>query len=454
MTADGADDPDPQDDENTGKRMDLFRRDFLGRAAVVAVGATGLAKMIPAADQPPASESLVITVRDYGAVGDGRTDDAGAIERALAAVRGRRVTDEPGGTLFFPAGYYLSSRPITVPKNILLVGESPYATRLRYTGASTESFITIGEQGVIAEYSGVSSIWIDCDGRADVALDLWGTQEGSRVSETMAVGARKVVVDIHSAGIEGGSNKLVIEKSWLWTSGDDGIAGIRLGPESGPLSIRDTTLVGTNRTAAPAPDTAGVISQDSKVTLDNVNVEHFENYAVLTRTLADLRSPTAFHTTNGVKTSKDSTGYPLLISNALFDNVKAAVIDQGSGVTLAACRSYASDSLGSQHTFRAASWDIGATNVYQSPSAQTRMGYLSDATDDLSRFKMTALTSTGWRESAAIDSDGIFGVADSSFDGAHLRIGGYHLWVDTSGQLRMKSGSPSSEADGTVIGVG
>lgn len=34
-----------------------------------------------------------------------------------------------------------------------------------------------------------------------------------------------------------------------------------------------------------------------------------------------------------------------------------------------------------------------------------------------------------------------------------LRLGNYHLWVDGTGRLRMKSGAPSSDTDGTVVGT-
>jgi hypothetical protein len=48
----------------------------------------------------------VYNVKDYGAVGDGTTDDAAAIRAALAAASG-------GGTVLFPTGTYLASSAIT-----------------------------------------------------------------------------------------------------------------------------------------------------------------------------------------------------------------------------------------------------------------------------------------------------------------------------------------------------
>ncbi len=41
----------------------------------------------------------------------------------------------------------------------------------------------------------------------------------------------------------------------------------------------------------------------------------------------------------------------------------------------------------------------------------------------------------------------------SAWNGAHLTLGNYHFWVDSSGRLRVKSGSPTSDTDGTIVGT-
>ena len=41
----------------------------------------------------------------------------------------------------------------------------------------------------------------------------------------------------------------------------------------------------------------------------------------------------------------------------------------------------------------------------------------------------------------------------SNWDRQHLILGAYHLWVDTTGILRIKSGAPVSNTDGTIVGT-
>jgi hypothetical protein len=41
---------------------------------------------------------------------------------------------------------------------------------------------------------------------------------------------------------------------------------------------------------------------------------------------------------------------------------------------------------------------------------------------------------------------------NGGFDNGHLIVGNYHLWVDSTGDLRIKSSAPTSDGDGAVVG--
>src|SRR5581483_640932 len=60
--------------------------------------------------------SLVVNVQDYGATGNGITDDATAIQAAVAAVTGT------GGTVYFPPGTYKVGTAIVPASNVALIG--------------------------------------------------------------------------------------------------------------------------------------------------------------------------------------------------------------------------------------------------------------------------------------------------------------------------------------------
>ena len=57
-------------------------------------------------------------VREFGAMGDGVTDDSDAIIAAISEIRARG-----GGKIFFPKGTYMISKTLYLPSNIHMVGE-------------------------------------------------------------------------------------------------------------------------------------------------------------------------------------------------------------------------------------------------------------------------------------------------------------------------------------------
>lgn len=75
--------------------------------------------------------SAWFNVKDYGAVGNGTTNDAAAINSALAAIPTR------GGVLYFPPGEYAIGAPIALPnKNIFIRGDGMSASVLKWTSVS------------------------------------------------------------------------------------------------------------------------------------------------------------------------------------------------------------------------------------------------------------------------------------------------------------------------------
>lgn len=75
-------------------------------------------------------------VRDFGAVGDGTTDDTAAINRALNELFAREQITRVRRALYFPAGKYLVTGVIKIPTYAKLVGEGPDSTIIESTDAS------------------------------------------------------------------------------------------------------------------------------------------------------------------------------------------------------------------------------------------------------------------------------------------------------------------------------
>jgi len=69
---------------------------------------------------PPSSTSPFVNVADFGAVGDGSTDDTAAIARAIEAAAPAQAPT--GNTVFLPAGRYRLSSGLVLPPAVALVG--------------------------------------------------------------------------------------------------------------------------------------------------------------------------------------------------------------------------------------------------------------------------------------------------------------------------------------------
>lgn len=84
----------------------------------ITVDASGVQYKLPDASSVftnvEAKLSETVSVKDFGAVGDGVTDDTAAIQAAINAAA--------GGELFFPEGVYLTSDALSVPANTSLYG--------------------------------------------------------------------------------------------------------------------------------------------------------------------------------------------------------------------------------------------------------------------------------------------------------------------------------------------
>jgi len=93
---------------------------FLGRREMARSALTGGAALLLGAPasaraQTPTAGQQQMNVRDFGATGDGKTDDTKAIQRALDAA------GEVRGTVFVPRGVYLCA-DLKMRPNTALMG--------------------------------------------------------------------------------------------------------------------------------------------------------------------------------------------------------------------------------------------------------------------------------------------------------------------------------------------
>lgn len=87
---------------------------------------------------------------------------------------------------------------------------------------------------------------------------------------------------------------------------------------------------------------------------------------------------------------------------------------------------------------------LGDTHVrYSRDASGTQIWGSGTATGDTNLYRSTA---------DLLKTDDTLQLGTGAWNAGHLKLGAYHLWVDATGDLRIKSSTPSSDTDGTVVG--
>ncbi len=105
----------------------------------------------------PVSQSLqsrldsYAVITDFGATGDGVTDDTAAINRALFQLYCRQTNTQIRRSLFFPAGTYLITDTIKIPPFAQLYGEGPNSSIINFAVETWSNAIPY-DPGVLVYY--------------------------------------------------------------------------------------------------------------------------------------------------------------------------------------------------------------------------------------------------------------------------------------------------------------
>ncbi len=191
------------------------RRPAARRWLALAVSLSLLPRPAAAANpEPPAGgpgpEPAAIDVRALGARGDGRADDTAAIQAAIEAARrgGLQVrrtgdpytdADRRGGTVLLPAGRYLLSRPLLLPRS-----GNYAANAVVLQGASAVTTTLVAAPGfpkgrALIEWEPVKGRRVQHQGVVGLGLDIQAIPDGMAIH--FAPTAKAAYAEVHAEGL-------------------------------------------------------------------------------------------------------------------------------------------------------------------------------------------------------------------------------------------------------------
>ncbi len=124
-----------------------------------------------------------VSVKSYGALGDGVADDTEAIRRALAKEK----------ILYFPQGIYRVTDTITLPQGVSLYGFNPISTQIALVD-DTEGYAGFGTPKAVVEtavggFACINGIGIDTAGKNPRAVGIkWMADETSYMNDVKFLG--------------------------------------------------------------------------------------------------------------------------------------------------------------------------------------------------------------------------------------------------------------------------
>jgi len=119
------------------------------------------------------SINAIVSVKDYGALGDNSTDDTAAIQAAITAINAAG-----GGIVFFPKGTYICSSTIAMAKYVTLQGEGPVSSILKWATTGDGIKMTSAINSSVAVYTSVNNLGLTCTNASNTGAgydDVGGT---------------------------------------------------------------------------------------------------------------------------------------------------------------------------------------------------------------------------------------------------------------------------------------
>lgn len=216
-----------------------------------------------------------VSVKDFGVVADGVTDDTTSFTSALAAASGT-IGGQQGATLFLPQGTTMLSSQKNIPNRVNIQGANKRGTFLRATPGHTGPYMLTAVNGTGSMFdNSLKDLTVDCKdvaGLGGVISDAW--QEGGGMRDVLLYNFTTYGVRFRNGF--GGASLCEISQSEIFGSAvTTPVVGIQVDQISAVgafmLKVRDTTIAGAT---IPKSLPIGINMVNDSLHCQNVHFEY------------------------------------------------------------------------------------------------------------------------------------------------------------------------------------
>lgn len=298
-----------------------------------------------------------VSVTDFGAKGDGVTDDTAAIQAAIDFVRAKRLPESGvtiysfGGTVELPSGTYRISSPINVKRGVRLRGAGRRATTLLIdssTFPADSHAVSLGalDENEFAFNAKVEGITINCNHRADlIGVASTKAAEGAGLSDVLIRGTFRPVRFYRFPGSTTPETptEVLIQNCEFWLDGSGGPAAPRYAVDLDDCEhgnkISFVSILDLNATAGAG--SAAIRVNGGPAEVDHLHAERIETAVLVDGTGGSCRvSVKAVELFNGaaenvVKITANATSAftSVIVENALISKSAGTVNTVNNEVT-------------------------------------------------------------------------------------------------------------------------
>jgi hypothetical protein len=392
-----------------------------------------------------------VSVKDFGAVGDGVADDTAAIQAAIAAA---------SQISFAAGGNYRITASILIDKTIFIDGNGATITAdSSVLEAVKIGSVTLVDRGCLRDIKIAKAAYSGATENAGIALYNCVSTEFENVECRLFK---------YPWYLKPGTSQRVAYCTFVNINGIGGLYNLYINPSSDGFANENTFVGGrmfdTTDTTTHIYITAGGSAKPDHNKFLGVSVEGTGQQAIY---CAGDDNYFEFPRTEGTWSVAPvvlAGDYNMLITTRYDSDVsdtgtRNQYITYGAGTKFVTAANNKTTLTVSRLGANTGSNPAVRINDTFSASGNSYGIEIRQGTDSSTSFAFKGVRDSDGLVRSSLSTDGIMTVAQQfnseqfSWVYTPLVLGTYRFWVDSSGRLRIKNGIPTSETDGTVVGT-